>query len=132
MIGGRDIILRAEDSTVAMELALRAVRRLWLSAYIEDAVTGEALDLHGYVRLSGRHEVLAFKDKAAADLWSKVGADEATNGTLIHLLTTTPNELTIVIDDEPTEEMQRYIRMLSRQLAQELFVSRAEKQRVAA
>lgn len=132
MIGGRDIILRVDDPTVAMELALRLVRRLWPSAYIEDAITGEPLDFHGYVSLFGRHEVLAFKDKAAADLWSKVGADEATNGTLIHLLATTSNELTIVVDDDPTEEMKRYIRTLSRQLAQELFVGRANEKQVAA
>jgi hypothetical protein len=132
MIGGRDIILGAGDPMVAMELALRAVRRLWPSAYIEDAVTGEPLDFHGYVSLFGRHEVLAFRDKAAADLWSKVGAGDATNGTLIHLLTTTPNELTIVVDDEPTEEMQRYVRVLARQLAQELFVSRTNRKRQVA
>lgn len=116
MIGGRDIILAAEDPTVAMKIALRAVRRLWPSAYIEDAVTGEPLGVRGHMRLSDHREALAFKNKAAADLWSKLGADDATKGTLIHLLMTTPNELTIVVDDEPTEEMRRYVRTLSRQL----------------
>lgn len=133
MIGGRDIILPSADPIVAMDLALRTVRRLWPSAYVEDAVTGEPLNLQGSVSLFGREEVLAFKNKDAADLWSKVGAGDATNGTLIHLLTTTPDELTIVVDDEPTEEMRRYVQALSRQLrADEMFASMAGKGKKAA
>ena len=129
MIGGRDVIIPCRDPLVALEFSIRAIRRLWPSAVLEDGETGDVLEAHPDVGLGGRHEVLAFKDSAASKLWCDIGASESTAGTLIHLIAT-PGLLTLVVDDHPTPDLARFVRSLSRSLKQDLFAGQALREAV--
>jgi hypothetical protein len=120
MIGGQDHIIPTANALAALEHAMRMVRRIWHSAVFEDGRTGEPIDPFAQPSLLGRREVLAFKDAAASRLWEEVGADETTRNTLIHLLIS-QDELTVVVDDEPSPEMQRFLHSLSHALKQDLF-----------
>lgn len=111
MIGGSDIVIPVDNAHEAMELAVRAIVKLWPSAVIEDANTGDVLAAHGHIDFVGRDEILAFKDSAAARLWDEIGADPKLEGTLVHFLSSS-GTLTIAVDEKPPEEIRAFVRSL--------------------
>ncbi len=130
MIGGTDIIIPVLNSIDALDLAVRAVRRLWRNVVLEDGNTGEVLPPYKEISFYGMSEVLAFKDSAAAHSWDKIGPDPSLNGTLLHFIVT-PNELTVAVDDTPSLQIENFIESLRRALLQDMFVSNAEPRRAA-
>jgi hypothetical protein len=71
----------------------------------------------------GLSEILINKSAETSALWNSLGACDATNGSLIQLLAE-QNTLTVVVDDEPTEEMNSIVREVRGALIQDLFASR--------
>jgi hypothetical protein len=98
--------------------------RHWCESLIEDGETGEVLPRYGQMGFAGLDELLISKTAAASRLWDESGACDATKGTLIHLLIGRTT-LTVIVDDEPTDEMRRIVREIRRALIQDLFASRA-------
>lgn len=131
MIGGQDIVIPCSEPHVALDLATRTVMRFWPECVLEDGQSGEVLPPYDCLDFDRLSEILISKTAAASKLWDERGACEATNGTLVHLLAGRTT-LTVVVDDEPTQEMNRIVREIRRALIQDLFVSRAGKAQVAA
>jgi hypothetical protein len=120
MIGGRDIIIPVARGAEALDLAVRAVVRLWRDIVLEDAITGETFRRYADIDFAGRREILAFRDPASAKLWEELGADPSLDGTLIHLLLS-EGELTVAIDAAPPPQIESFVNGLRRSLAQDLF-----------
>jgi hypothetical protein len=126
MIGGRDIIIQTARGAEALDLAVRAVSRLWQSVVLEDAVSGESFRSYSDIGFAGRREILAFRDPASAKLWDEVGSDPSLEGTLIHFLLS-EGELTVAVDASPSEEVAAFVASLRRSLTQDLFASTARE-----
>jgi hypothetical protein len=124
MIGGRDIIIPTTRGIDAMDLAVRAVSRLWRNVVLEDAVSGEKFGKYADIAFAGRREILAFRDPEAAKLWDELGPDPSLDGTLIHFLLS-EGELTVAIDASPQEEVELFVNGLRGSLMQDLFASTA-------
>jgi len=120
MIGGSDVIIPVARDAEAMDLAVRAVVRLWRDVVIEDANTGEVFRRYADIDFARRREILCFRDPASAKLWDQLGADPSLDGTLIHLLRS-EGELTVAIDANPPPQIEAFVSSLRRSLAQELF-----------
>ena len=127
MIGGQDIAIPCAQPTVALDLATRVVMRHWQHCVIENGDTGDALPPYPKISFGELHELLISKTAEASKKWDELGAGEATNGTLIHLLVGRTT-LTVVIDDHPTSEMRSIVQEIRRALIQDLFASRAQKE----
>jgi hypothetical protein len=124
MIGGQDIGIPCADPEVALDLATRVVMRHWPGCLIQNGDTGEAMPSYAEWNFAAIRELLVNKTAEASRLWDQLGACEATNGTLVHLIANT-NTLTVVVDDVPTSEMNSMLREIRRALIQDLFASRA-------
>jgi hypothetical protein len=120
MIGGRDIVIPILEGSEPLDLAVRAVSRLWPAVVLEDAQTGENLGRYADMNFAGRCEILAFRDKACAARWDEVGADPSLEGTLIHFLLS-PSELTVVVDASPSTEIVSFVESLQHSLGQDIF-----------
>jgi hypothetical protein len=130
MIGGQDILIPCSEPKVALDLATRAVMRRWRDCLIEDGDTGEELQQYSQMEFAELSEILISKTAEASKMWDQIGACDATNGTLIQLLAGRTT-LTVVIDDEPTDEMRSIVREIRQALIQDLFASRAAMEKVA-
>jgi len=120
MIGGRDIIIPTARGIDALDLAVRAIRRLWRNVVLEDAQTGEVLPSYAEIAFAGRQEILAFRDAQAARLWETLGADPSLDGTLVHFLLS-DSALTVAVEASPTPEIEDFVFGLRRSLNQDLF-----------
>jgi hypothetical protein len=127
MIGGRDIIIPTMRGTEALDLAVRAVVRLWPDVVLEDAESGESFRRYADIRFAGRHEILAFRDPESARLWDELGAVPSLDGTLIHFLLTETG-LTIAVDASPPPRVELFVEGLRRSLRQYLFAGAAARQ----
>jgi len=126
MIGGRDVIIPTRRGPDALDLAVRAVCRLWPDAVMEDAITGEGFRRYRDISFAGRSEILAFRDPHSAAAWDKLGADPSLDGTLIHLLLSDAG-LTVAIDASPPPEVTSFVEGLGQSLRQDLFASTATR-----
>jgi hypothetical protein len=122
MIGGRDIIIPVVRGTEALDLAVRAVTRLWPDVVLEDAVSGESFRHYAEISFAGRNEILAFRDPQSAELWDEMGPDPSLDGTLIHFLLS-KGALTVAVDASPPEQIELFVNGLRQSLAQDLFAS---------
>lgn len=127
MIGGTDIIIPVRDEFDALDLALRAVDRLWDDVVLEDAETGEVFPSFWGINLFGRREILAFRDAEAARQWDEIGPDPSLDGTLVHFLLS-PGELTVAVDDVPPPQIQSFVNSLRAALRKDLFASDTERE----
>ena len=125
MIGGTDIIIPVLNSLDALDMAVRAVRRLWANVILENGDTGEKLPPYEDISFYGLSEILAFKDSDAAKLWDELGPDPSLDGTLLHFIVT-DRELTIATDDTPSPQIEMFIKALQNTLMQDMFTSKAE------
>ncbi len=120
MIGGRDVIIPVARDVEALDLAVRAITRLWHDVVLEDAKTGEVFRRYADIDFASRREILAFRDPVSAKLWGELGADPSLDGTLIHLLRS-EGELTVAIDATPPPQIESFVNSLRRSLSQEIF-----------
>ena len=125
MIGGTDIIIPVLNSLDALDMAVRAVRRLWANVILENGDTGEKLPPYEDISFYGLSEILAFKDSDAAKLWDELGPDPSLDGTLLHFIVT-DRELTIATDVTPSPQIEMFIKALQNTLMQGMFTSKAE------
>jgi len=125
VISGTDFVIPVRDELDALDLALRAVVRLWDDVVLEDAETGEVFSSYRGINLFGRREILAFRDLEAARLWDDIGPDSSLDGTLIHFLVS-PGELTVAVDDVPPPQIGSFVESLRAALRKDLFASESE------
>jgi hypothetical protein len=119
MIGGHDVIIPTTRGAEALDLAVRAVKRFWPQAVLEDAVTGQDLGHYPQISMASREEILAFRDAASAELWNEIGADPTLAGTLLHFILS-EGALTVVTDASPPPQIMRFVEDLRRDLMEHL------------
>ena len=100
MIGGTDVIFETGlQQAQSLEIAVRTVARIWPRAVFQDALTGEILDSIDLIPFTRMKELLCYRDAAACQQWDALGADAATENTMIHLLAYDAGRLTVVVDN---------------------------------
>ncbi len=104
MIGGNDIVFPAVGDSASLEACARIVNRRWPEARFEDAVTGDKYQHLGDIPFGKVRELLAYPNAAAEAAWD---ADSAVSGenSMICLIVR-PEDLTLVLDNPQTAEMQ--------------------------
>jgi hypothetical protein len=126
MIGGRDVIIPTTRGPEALDVALRAVTRLWPRVVLEDAVSGEIFRRYSEINFAGRSEIVAFRDPESAKHWDELGSDPMLDGTLIHFLIA-EGALTVAVDATPAKQIEDFLEDLRRSLTQDLFASTARE-----
>ena len=110
MIGGTDLILQTRlSSAAAMGNAARVVLGHWRDGVAQSGTTGVVLGRYVDIAFANVSELLIYRHEAALRRWEQVGADPSTDDTLIHLLAYGPGQLTVVVDDRPSAEVQRLV-----------------------
>jgi hypothetical protein len=130
MINGRDIVIATPAGSKAMDLALRAAKKLWPGAVVEDAETARIFDPFSLMSSSGASEVLVYKDAKSAARWREIGEDASLAGTLIHVIMG-KGAITVVVDTNPHAELEEYLRSLHQSLRQDIFCIAARTREAA-
>jgi hypothetical protein len=130
MIGGNDITISTLIGGQAMDFAVRAARKLWRSAVIEDAETGNRIGAISTIKTGFPREILVYKDEIAARNWRELGADDSLVGTMIHLIVSAKS-ITLVIDSNASSEIREFVIALQRGLRQDIFRILATKRKAA-
>jgi hypothetical protein len=118
MIGGIDIRVKSAAGNQSLEIAARAIARLWSNAVFADGETGERYNYVWLVPFSGMAEVFVYRDSDSADLWFDQGAVPDSWNTMIHVIYD-PGWLTIVVD-ERNPEMEAVLSAIKSGLADDI------------
>ena len=112
MIGGVDIVIPSRASQrQAIVASLRLIRRFWKDAVVEDAYTGEKIDLTRDALLPEMSDVFVYPDKETAGKWDELGAEPELANTMIHILVR-ESAVTLVVDDPDSGIMVEIISSL--------------------
>jgi len=106
MIGGRDIRIGVPSGAAALDFAVRAIRIRWPGAVF--AANGDVSKRYDDLEFHDSSEIIAYKDRAACQKWRAIGYDESVKGTMIYLISDR-SDLTIVVEDEPSAEIQSLV-----------------------
>jgi hypothetical protein len=123
MIGGNDIVFPAVGDAASLEACARIVHRHWPNARFEDAVTGEKYPCLGDIAFGRVREILAYPNAEAEAAWDRDSSDSAENSMLY--LIVRPEELTVVVDNPDTAEMQSILNAIQDLLWTDLLYARA-------
>jgi hypothetical protein len=104
MIGGNDVVFPAVGDSASLEACARLVGHFWPGMRLEDAITGEKFSRVGDVPFEKVRELLLYPDSEAEASWDADRPDSATNSMLY--LIARPLDMTVVVDDPGTPEMQ--------------------------
>lgn len=104
MIGGNDIVFPAVGDAASLEACARIVGRHWPNVRFEDAVTGEKYPHLGDIPFGKVRELLAYPNADAEAAWDADSPESAENSMLY--LIVRPEDLTVVLDNPHTAEMQ--------------------------
>ncbi len=110
MIGGNDIVFPAVGDAAALEACARIVARHWPNVRFEDAITGEKYPRLGEIPFGKVRELLAYPNAEAEAAWDTDSPDSAENSMLN--LIVRPEDLTVVLDNPDTAEMQSILRAI--------------------
>lgn len=124
MIGGVDVDIPTRAGAIALEAAVRAIRRVWRHATMEDATTGEAFRQYEDVPFGQLSEIFIYRDQDAKRMWDDEGATPKAFNTMIHLITDEEG-LTAVVDDEDAEEIRIILAAIRSLLSDEVFMRTA-------
>jgi hypothetical protein len=104
VIGGSDIVFPAVGDSAALEACARIIGRYWPDIRFEDAITGDKYQRLGDIPLGLVRELLAYPDENAEIAWDSDNPDCPENSMLYLILR--PEEITVVLDNPNTEQMQ--------------------------
>jgi hypothetical protein len=104
VIGGNDIVFPAVGDPASLEACARIVGRHWPNIRFEDAITGDKYQRLGDIPFGRVRELLAYPNADAEAAWDADSPDSAKNSMLY--LIVRPEDLTVVLDDPSTAEMQ--------------------------
>src|SRR4029077_4494520 len=104
VIGGYDIVFPAVGDSAALEACARIIGRHWPQARFEDAITGDKYQRLGDIPFGRVRELLAYPNADAEAAWDADSPDSAENSMLY--LIVRPEDLTVVLDNPNTAEMQ--------------------------
>ena len=121
MIGGTDISIPTEYGATALDIAVRLAMRLWPKAVFENAETGRVFERYDLIEFTGCEELLIYENAEKAVLWHELGADTSLRGTMIYLLIS-PQELTVVVDDDPPAHIKSLVSSIRDAIASNRFL----------
>jgi hypothetical protein len=104
MIGGADIVFPSVADPAALAGCAGIVARFWRGARYEDAVTGDKFRRVADIPFGKVRELLAYPNAKAEAAWDTDDSDSPENS-MLHLIAR-PGEITIVVDNPQTPEMQ--------------------------
>jgi hypothetical protein len=104
MIGGTDIVFPAVGDPASLEECVRIVARFWPEIRFEDAITGHKYCCLADIPFGHASELLVYRDAAAQASWDADSCSSPENSMLN--LIVRPEELTVVVDNPDTAEMQ--------------------------
>jgi hypothetical protein len=108
VIGGNDIVFPAVGDSASLEACARIVGRHWPDIRFEDAITGEKYQRIGEIPLGRVQELLAYPDAESEAGWDFDRPDSEENSMLC--LIVRPDEITVVIDNPKTVQMQSILK----------------------
>jgi hypothetical protein len=104
MIGGNDIVFPAIGDPASLEACARIVGLHWPDIRFEDAITGDKYQRLNDIPFGRVRELLAYPNATAEAAWDADRLDSAENSMLY--LIVRPDDLTVVVDNPDTAEMQ--------------------------
>jgi len=105
MIGGQDITIAVPAGAVALDLAVRVIKRHWPQAVFVADESPRIVTRYDHLEFHDNSEIVAYKDLAACMAWRQLGYDESLRGTMIYLLSD-PADLTLVVEQVPSRAIQ--------------------------
>lgn len=128
MIGGVDVILQTPaNPRQAVSASLRLAKRIWPSAVVENADTGQrsAIGVGAFLPEEVT-EMFIYQNEETACKWDELGAETQLANTMIHILVQA-GQITLVVDDPNAQPIQAFISGLSSALRMDIFSTRAIK-----
>jgi hypothetical protein len=127
VIGGVDIVVPTRASAGNSLIAsLRIIRQAWPTAVIENALTGEKLELGKGVLLPDSFtDLFVYPSAQIAAQWNELGAEPELANTMIHLLVRL-GEITVVVDDPRTEPIRSMLAAIRDALRMDVFTIRVD------
>ncbi len=104
MIGGSDIVIPAVGDSAALDGCARIIARKWPNVRFEDAVTGDKYRRICDIPFGKVRELFAFPNAETEAAWDADSPDSPENSMLY--LIVRPEDITIVLDDPNSAEMQ--------------------------
>lgn len=124
MIGGKDIVVQTSGPAELAEHLLKLLRDDWPEMIVEDADTGEIIEMTiPHLNLVPR-EFFVYQNLEMKDLWDEEGACVSNKNTMVHVLLQ-DDSITIVVDDTSTKMNQNMLGAIQ-SLARELYLVRQE------
>lgn len=114
MIGGNDIVFPAVGDPASLEACARIVGRHWPDVRFEDAATGAKYQHLAEIPFGKVRELLVYPNADAEAAWDADSPDSAENSMLY--LIVRPEDLTVVLDNPQTEEMQSILNTIANML----------------
>lgn len=111
MIGGNDVVFPAVGDASSLEACARIVARRWPDVRFENAITGEKYRCLYDIPFGQVRELLAYPSAEAEAAWDADNPDPAENSMLS--LIVRPEDLTVVLDNPMTEDMQSILNAIS-------------------
>ena len=104
MIGGNDVVFPGVGDSDSMEACARIVGRYWPDIRFEDAITGNKYERLADIPFGKVRELLAYPNATAETAWDTDSSVSPENSMLY--LIVRPEDVTVVLDNPKTEEMQ--------------------------
>ncbi len=114
MIGGSDIVFPAIGDCTSLEACVRLVSRFWPSVRLEDAITGDKFTRIGDVPFERVRELLLYADSNAEASWD-ADRDDSPENSMLYLIVR-PQDITVVVDNPRTLEMQSILNAIREML----------------
>ena len=119
MIAGNDIVFPAVGDAATLGSCARIVGRHWPNIRFEDAITGEKYPHLDDVPFGKVRELLAYPNAEAEADWDADSPDSLENSMLY--LIARPKDITVVIDNPETAEMQSILHAIQVFLWADIF-----------
>jgi hypothetical protein len=121
VIGGNDIVFPAVGDSASLEACARLVNRFWPGIRLEDAITGDKFSRIGDVPFGSVRELLLYPNSEAEAAWDADRPDSPENSMLY--LIVRPLDITVVVDNPRTPEMQSILNAIREMLCSHVTLS---------
>jgi hypothetical protein len=110
MIGGHDVVFPAVGDSATLEACARIVERFWPDVRFEDAITGDKYRRLGDIPFGMVCELLVYPNAEAEAAWDADLPGSPENSMLSLIIR--PEDITVVLDNPQTAEMQSLLSMI--------------------
>ena len=119
MIGGSDIVFPAVGDSAVLAACARILGRHWPEIRFEDAITGDKYRRADDIPFGRVRDLLAYANPDAESAWD-AGSPDSPENSMLYLLAR-PSQVTVVVDDPNTAEMQSVLNSIQELLWTDIF-----------